>query len=245
MFARHLRHQMRQNMIGSIRKQSPIHICYSDPSNVISNSALHNGTATIFSSDHCPFRYDHPHGKPSGVLDHPESMEGESDNCRDEALQTLIQRKAGSFRHIPNGIPGVETRLPLLYTGGLASGRISPQKFVELTSTNPAKLVSTTLMFESSRKLTRNQYGLYPRKGALMVCTKSLVSQVTRNNELTGFSAWIRCRSCHCKSTDLSHFFNVLTDSSSGTRTPSSHPSNCQTTDCTTTSIVSIYSNSN
>jgi hypothetical protein len=147
MFARHHRRQMRQNMIGSIRKHSSIHICNSDPSNLISNSALHNGTATIFSSDHCPFRYDHPHGKPSGVLDHPESMEGESDTCRDESLQALIQGKTGSFRHIPNGIPGVETRLPLLYTGGLASGRISPQKFVELTSTNPAKLVSTTLLF--------------------------------------------------------------------------------------------------
>jgi dihydropyrimidinase len=72
-------------------------------------------------------------------------MEGESDTCRDEALQDLIERKTGSFRHIPNGIPGVETRLPLLYTGGLASGRISPQKFVELTSTNSAKLVSTML----------------------------------------------------------------------------------------------------
>jgi dihydropyrimidinase len=162
-------------MIDFTRKHTHVYICNFDLVDLISNSALHNGTATIFSSDHCPFRYDHPHGKPSGVLDHPESMEGESDTCRDEALQALIQRKAGSFRHIPNGIPGVETRLPLLYTGGLASGRISPQKFVELTSTNPAKLVSTTLVFQSSRKLTRNQYGLYPRKGALMVCTKNVI----------------------------------------------------------------------
>jgi dihydropyrimidinase len=83
-------------------------------------------------------------------------MEGESDACRNEALQDLLQRKQGSFRHIPNGIPGVETRLPLLYTGGLASGRISPQKFVELTSTNPAKLVCKMLIFESGCMLTRN-----------------------------------------------------------------------------------------
>jgi len=80
-------------------------------------------------------------------------MEGEDEGCRDEALQDLIQRKQGSFRHIPNGIPGVETRLPLLYTGGLASGRISPQKFVELTSTNPAKLVSTASAFLKKCKL--------------------------------------------------------------------------------------------
>lgn len=68
-------------------------------------------------------------------------MEGEH-QCEGEALQSLLERKAGSFRLIPNGIPGVETRLPLLYTGALAAGRITPQKFVELTSTNPAKLVS-------------------------------------------------------------------------------------------------------
>jgi len=105
-------------------------------------SGLANGTFTIYSSDHCPFRYDHPHGKPSGVLEHEPSMEGEHQDEGNE-LQDLLRRKQGAFRLIPNGIPGVETRLPLLYTGALAKGRISPQRFVELTSTNPAKLVCT------------------------------------------------------------------------------------------------------
>lgn len=59
-------------------------------------------------------------------------------------------RLIAECRHIPNGCPGVETRLALLYKG-LEEGRISPQRFVELTSTNPAKL-----------------YGLYPRKGCLL-----------------------------------------------------------------------------
>lgn len=103
-------------------------------------SGLQNGTFTIYSSDHCPFRYDHPNGKPSGVLEHEPSMEGEK-HCHGDELQDLLERKNGSFKLIPNGIPGVETRLPLLYTGALATGRITPQKFVELTSTNPAKLV--------------------------------------------------------------------------------------------------------
>jgi dihydropyrimidinase len=57
-------------------------------------------------------------------------------------LDSLVKRKEGAFRFIPNGIPGVETRLSLLYTGGLTEGRITVEKFVELTSTNPAKLVS-------------------------------------------------------------------------------------------------------
>ncbi|KAJ5525380.1 hypothetical protein N7494_012030 [Penicillium frequentans] len=111
---------------------------------------LENGTFTIYSSDHCPFRYDDPRGKPAGVLEDAASMEGEH-HCTGDELQSLLKRKQGSFRLIPNGIPGVETRLPLLYTGALSTGRITPQKFVELTSTNPAKL-----------------YGLYPRKGAIM-----------------------------------------------------------------------------
>ena len=68
-------------------------------------------------------------------------MRGET-ACEGDALKDLLARKEGAFRFIPNGIPGVETRLPLLYTGGLAAGRITAQKFVELTSTNPAKLVN-------------------------------------------------------------------------------------------------------
>jgi dihydropyrimidinase len=114
------------------------------------NSGLSNGTFTIYSSDHCPFRYDHPHGKPSGVLEHEKSMEGEKP-CKGDELQDLLKRKGGVFRFIPNGIPGVETRLPLLYTGALASGRITPQRFVELTSTNPAKLVRIVLTLPKSK----------------------------------------------------------------------------------------------
>ena len=74
-------------------------------------------------------------------------MKGETP-CEGHDLQDLLSRKEGAFRFIPNGIPGVETRLPLLYTGALATGRITPQRFVELTSTNPAKLVCmVSIMF--------------------------------------------------------------------------------------------------
>ncbi|ORY81756.1 putative aminohydrolase [Leucosporidium creatinivorum] len=56
-----------------------------------------------------------------------------------------------SFKYVPNGCPGIETRLPLLFNYGLMTGRITPEKFVELTSTGAAKL-----------------YGMYPKKGALL-----------------------------------------------------------------------------
>jgi dihydropyrimidinase len=88
---------------------------------------LADGTFTVFSSDHAPFRYDAPEGKkPLG--------------------------KEVAFRHIPNGIPGLETRLPLLYSEGVLGGRITLQKFVELTSTHPARA-----------------YGLHPRKGTIAI----------------------------------------------------------------------------
>jgi dihydropyrimidinase len=88
---------------------------------------LGDGLFTVFSSDHAPFRYDDAQGKKPGGEEVP-------------------------FRHIPNGIPGLETRLPLLYSEGVLGGRITLQKFVELTATNPAKA-----------------YGLHPRKGTIAV----------------------------------------------------------------------------
>ena len=90
-------------------------------------NGLADGLFTIFSSDHAPFRYDAPEGKKPG-------------GCEVE------------FRHIPNGIPGIETRLPLLFSHGVLDGRITINRFVELTSTNPAKA-----------------YGLHPQKGTIAI----------------------------------------------------------------------------
>jgi dihydropyrimidinase len=88
---------------------------------------LENGTFDIVSSDHAPFRFDDPHGKKNAGGDAP-------------------------FDQVPNGIPGIETRMPLLMSGGVLTGRIDPGTFVALTATNAAKL-----------------YGLYPRKGTIAV----------------------------------------------------------------------------
>src|SRR5919198_1456579 len=53
----------------------------------------------------------------------------------------------GDFSKIPNGAPGIETRMSLVYDGGFRAGGISLNRFVELTSTSPAKI-----------------FGLFPRK---------------------------------------------------------------------------------
>jgi dihydropyrimidinase len=88
---------------------------------------LENGTFDIVSSDHAPFRFAGPDGK---------QIAGEN----------------APFDKVPNGIPGLETRLPLMMSGGVLTGRIDPATFVALTATNAAKL-----------------YGLYPRKGTIVV----------------------------------------------------------------------------
>lgn len=88
---------------------------------------LQTGLFDLFSSDHCPFRYADEKGKSN-----PDGLR--------------------SFRHIPNGIPGVETRLPILFSEGVMKGRIDLPRFVALTATNHART-----------------YGLYPQKGTIAV----------------------------------------------------------------------------
>ena len=89
--------------------------------------ALEDGLFEVFSSDHAPYRFDDPEGK-------------------------FKAGKNAHFKQIANGVPGLEVRLPLLFSEGVAKGRITHQQFVALTATNAAAL-----------------YGLYPRKGTIAV----------------------------------------------------------------------------
>jgi len=73
-----------------------------------------------------------------------------TDTCTFDTKQKAMWE--GDFRRIPYGMPGVETMLPLMYTFGVGAGRMSLNRFVQLCSTNPAKL-----------------FGLYPRKGSIAV----------------------------------------------------------------------------
>lgn len=88
---------------------------------------LETGVFQVFSSDHAPYRFDDPEGKKKHGPNAP-------------------------FSKVANGVPGLEIRLPMLYSEGVRTGRLSLEEFVALTSTNAAKL-----------------YGLYPRKGTIAV----------------------------------------------------------------------------
>ena len=93
----------------------------------------------VVSTDHCPFCYKEQ--KELGLND---------------------------FTKIPNGGPGIENRMSLVYTGGVGGGRFSVNRFVELASTTPAKL-----------------FGLYPRKGTIAVGADADVVIFDPNREET------------------------------------------------------------
>lgn len=73
-----------------------------------------------------------------------------TDTCTFDTAQKAMW--GGDFRKIPFGLPGVETMLPLMYTYGVGAGRLTLNRFVELCSTNPAKV-----------------FGMYPEKGTIAV----------------------------------------------------------------------------
>ncbi|KAH6652016.1 dihydropyrimidinase [Truncatella angustata] len=106
-------------------------VCSPPPRNVEDQlqiwKGLKNGTFAVLSSDHCPFRYE--------------------DNVTGKKTCITPEYPVGKFRYIPNGLPGIETRLPLAFS----ARKLALNKFVEVSSTNAAKL-----------------YGLYPRKGSII-----------------------------------------------------------------------------
>jgi dihydropyrimidinase len=95
------------------------------------------GIIQVIATDHCPFFWDGT--RPIQYEGQPVAIPGK-------------ELGRGDFTQIPNGLPAVGDRLPILWTYGVRAGKITPNQFVALTSTNAAKI-----------------FGLYPQKGALQV----------------------------------------------------------------------------
>jgi dihydropyrimidinase len=98
-----------------------------------------------------------------------------------DASGKLPKGEQTTFKEMANGVPGLELRLPLLFTYGYRAGRLSIEEFVNLTATAHAKV-----------------YGLYPRKGTIEVgsdadlaiwdSAKRLTIEATRDN--TGYTPY-------------------------------------------------------
>ena len=114
---------------------------------------LEKGIIQVVSTDHCPFFYDGTQaieyeGKPIAI---PGKELGK-----------------GDFTQIPNGLPGVGDRMPVLWTEAVGSGRLTPNQFVALHATNPARI-----------------FGLYPQKGSLLPGADADIALWDPHKELT------------------------------------------------------------
>ena len=100
--------------------------------------SIRNGDIQTIATDHCPF--------------------------------FMKQKELGkdNFTKIPNGAPGIEARMALIHHYGVNEGNISLNKFVELTSTNPAKI-----------------FGMYPKKGTIAVNSDADIVVFDEDKELT------------------------------------------------------------
>ena len=98
-----------------------------------------SGDVSLVSSDHCAFPYDEK-----------------------------IKLGQTSFATIPHGAPGVEARIPVVFSEGVSKGRISLEKFVEIVSANPAKIA-----------------GIYPQKGAIAIGSDADITIIDPEMEVT------------------------------------------------------------
>jgi dihydropyrimidinase len=114
--------------------------------------AVMDGTMQVISTDHCPFFFD-------GTK--PIEYEGQKIAIPGKELGK------GDFTKIPNGLPTVGDRLLILWSYGVGGGKITANQFVEMTSTNPAKI-----------------FGLYPKKGTLLPGSDADIAIWNPNKEI-------------------------------------------------------------
>ncbi len=115
--------------------------------------ALYDGTLQVVSTDHCDFWYEGGVGPwQEWAKNHPNG------DWADYEAQDPTYRRPGkelgkdNFAQIPNGLPGIEDRMIVDWHHGVNEGRMTPERFVELHCTNPAKI-----------------FGMYPQKGSLTI----------------------------------------------------------------------------
>ena len=114
--------------------------------------ALAGGTLQTLMTDHCSFRM---------------------------ADQKALGRD--NFAKIPNGAPGIETRVPLMFSEGVGKGRISLQTLVATMCTNPARM-----------------YGMYPRKGCLAIGSDADIVLLDPKKRVTLSAATLHQRTDYC-----------------------------------------------
>jgi dihydropyrimidinase len=115
--------------------------------------AVKDGTLQIISTDHCDFWYEGGKGPWEEWLKaHPNGDWNEYEKQDPSYRRPGKELGKGNFAKIPNGMPGLEDRMMVVWEHGVNKGRISPTRYVELMCTNPARI-----------------FGMYPKKGTIAV----------------------------------------------------------------------------
>jgi dihydropyrimidinase len=114
--------------------------------------AVRDGTLQVVSTDHCDFWYDGSKGPWQEWLEAGKGTWAEFESQNPSYRRPGKELGKGNFARIPNGLPGIEDRMLVMWHEGVNTGRLSPSRFVELNCTNPAKI-----------------FGMYPKKGTISV----------------------------------------------------------------------------
>lgn len=117
--------------------------------------AVRDGTLQIVSTDHCDYWFDGGKGPWQEWAEKNKDNDGrwtDYENQNPSYRRPGKEKGKGNFSKIPNGMPGIEDRMMVMWEAGVNQGRLSPMRFVELNCTNPAKI-----------------FGMYPKKGTISV----------------------------------------------------------------------------
>lgn len=178
--------------IASIAKKAPLYIVHLSSGLALDYIKMANERGQKVFAETCPqylildeSKYNLPNNEGLKYIMSPPLREKK--NCealwkgiRDGYIQTIAtdhcpfsfnkdkQMGKDDFTKCPNGMPGVEERIPLIFSEGVMKGRISLNKFVEVCSANPAKL-----------------FGLYPKKGTIQVGSDGDIVILDKQKEVT------------------------------------------------------------
>ncbi|MDX2162093.1 MAG: dihydropyrimidinase [bacterium] len=141
--------------------------------------AVKDGTLQIVSTDHCDFWFNGGQGPWQAWSDAHNGGDWAAFEAQDPSYRRPGKELGrGNFAKIPNGLPAIEDRMMMVWHAGVNGGRISPQRFVELNCTNPARV-----------------FGMYPKKGTIAVGSDAdiLVWDPHKEHTISASTHHMRC----------------------------------------------------
>ncbi len=140
--------------------------------------AVKDDSLQAISTDHCDFWYEGGKGPWQDWAANRKGTWIEFEKQDPSYRRPGKELGLGNFAKIPNGMPGIEDRMMVLWDQGVNTGRLSPTRFVELNATNPAKI-----------------FGMYPKKGTIAIGSDAdiLVWDPNKEHTISASTHHMRC----------------------------------------------------